>query len=61
MLKGANVFQGTLQHGLTDRLDGVWRRQSLPTVMSRGKIGIALNMSIGAFSLDGATSQYQGG
>lgn len=53
--KGANVFQGTLQHGLTDDLT-VYGGGSLSNGYEQGKIGIALNTSIGAFSLDGATS-----
>ncbi|MEW5714305.1 fimbria/pilus outer membrane usher protein [Pseudomonas sp. SB113] len=53
--KGANVFQGTLQHGLTDDLT-VYGGGSLSKGYEQGKVGVALNTSIGAFSLDGATS-----
>jgi len=56
--KGANVFQGTLQHGLTDDLT-VYGGGSVSKGYEQGKLGIALNTSFGAFSLDTATSHTE--
>ncbi|MFY0752112.1 fimbrial biogenesis outer membrane usher protein [Pseudomonas sp. NFX5] len=54
--KGANVFQGTLQRGLTDDLT-VYGGGSLSKGYEQGKVGVALNTPVGAFSLDTATSR----
>jgi outer membrane usher protein len=54
--KGASVFQGTLQHGLTDDLT-VYGGGSLSKGYEQGKVGVALNTSLGAFSVDTATSR----
>ncbi|MDT9634402.1 fimbrial biogenesis outer membrane usher protein [Pseudomonas sp. JV449] len=54
--KGASVFQGTLQHGLTDDLT-VYGGGSLSKGYEQGKVGVALNTPVGAFSLDTATSR----
>ena len=53
--KSANIFQGTLQHGLTDDLT-LYSGGSISTGYEQAKLGIALNTAVGAFSVDGATS-----
>ena len=52
------IFQGTLQHGLSDRLT-VYGGSTFSQGYGQGKTGLAMSTPIGAFSLDSTHSRTQ--
>jgi outer membrane usher protein len=53
-----SVFQGTLQHGLSDRLS-VYGGSTFSRGYGQGKAGLAMSTPIGAFALDSTHSRTQ--